>query len=69
MAEDFEKYFTKKNIDAISAYIESFWPKLIRKTPKDHRSLIGLPHPYIIPAASDIFQEQYYWDSYPVVRE
>ena len=68
MAEDFAKYFTPKNVKAVLSYIEDYWPKLIRTNKKDLRSLIGLPYPYIVPAATDVFQEQYYWDSYPVVR-
>lgn len=67
-AEKFEKYFTPKNIKAVLAYIEDYWPKLIRAQKTDLRSLIGLPNPYIVPAAGEVFQEQYYWDSYPIVR-
>ncbi|OGD93479.1 hypothetical protein A2697_03085 [Candidatus Curtissbacteria bacterium RIFCSPHIGHO2_01_FULL_41_44] len=58
----------KKEIDQVLAYIEDYWPKLVRVHKKDHKTLIGLPDPYIIPAESDVFQEQYYWDTYPVVR-
>lgn len=66
--EKFEKYFSKRNINAVLSYIENYWPKLIREEKEDIRSLIGLPNKYIAPAATEVFQEQYYWDSYPVVR-
>jgi alpha,alpha-trehalase len=58
----------QKDIDDVLEYIEKFWPKLIREHKEDLRSLIGLPNPYIVPADGEVFQEQYYWDSYPVVR-
>lgn len=57
-----------KDLEAVFAYIEAYWPKLIRENKKDKGSLIGLPNPYIVPSDSQVFQEQYYWDSYPVVR-
>ena len=57
-----------KDLKAVFGYIEDFWPKLIRENKKDKGSLIGLPNPYIVPSDSEVFQEQYYWDSYPVVR-
>ena len=44
------------------------WPKLERQHHEDQGTLVGLPHPYIVPAedpkASFRFEEQYYWDSY-----
>lgn len=58
----------KKDIEKVLEYIDNYWPKLTRNYPKDLKSLIGLPNPYVVPAAKEIFQEQYYWDSYPVVR-
>ena len=60
---------SKKDINQVCRYIENYWPKLIRSNKKDVRSLIGLPHPYVVPTdAGDVFQEQYYWDSYLVMR-
>ena len=56
------------DLNSVLNYIENFWPKLIRENKQDLRSLIGLPNPYIVPANTELFQEQYYWDSYPVVR-
>ena len=50
------------------AYIKAYWPKLVRFHPKDQDSLIGLPHPYLVPAYEEgrefDFNELYYWDSY-----
>src|SRR4030067_2577746 len=59
---------SQKDIDKVSKHIEGYWPKLIRHHPKDLKSLIGLPNPYIVPTDVGFFEEQYYWDSYPVVR-
>lgn len=58
----------EKDIAAVLKYIEEYWPKITRVNKKDLRSLIGLPNPYIIPSDTEVFQEQYYWDSYPIVR-
>lgn len=66
--EEFSRYLSKKKIDEVLAYIEDYWPKLVRVKKEDMRSLIGLPNPYIVPSSNEVFQEQYYWDSYPVVR-
>lgn len=59
---------SEKDLNSVLKYIEDYWPKLIREHKQDLRSLIGLPNPYIVPADGDVFQEQYYWDSYPIVR-
>ena len=58
----------QEDLDEVFEYIEDYWSKLIRHHPKDLKTLIGLPHSYIVPTDSEIFQEQYYWDSYPVIR-
>jgi len=58
----------KKDLNDVEKYIDNYWPRLIRFHPRDEKSLIGLPNPYVVPADGEIFQEQYYWDSYPVVR-
>lgn len=58
----------QKDVDEVLGYIDKYWEKLIRHNTKDVKSLIGLPNPYIVPSNSELFQEQYYWDSYPVVR-
>jgi len=59
---------SQKDLSAVFGYIEGYWPKLIREKKRDKGSLIGLPNPYIVPSDSKVFQEQYYWDSYPIVR-
>lgn len=64
----FSKYLSWKKIDEVLSYIESYWPRLVKVEKEDIRSLIGLPNPYIVPSSGEVFQEQYYWDSYPVVR-
>jgi len=61
-------HIEKKDLDEVFQYIEGYWPKLIRYHPKDLKTLIGLPNSYIVPTDSEIFQEQYYWDSYLIVR-
>ena len=48
----------------ISEYIERNLPDTIRCNREDTGTLIGLPYPYIVPCASDTFQEMYYWDTY-----
>ena len=48
----------------VLAYIESYWPKIIRRTPRQRGTLIGLPFSYVVPSDRAMFQEMYYWDSY-----
>lgn len=59
---------SSKDLEKVVGYIDAYWPKLIREKKEDRGTLIGLPYPYIVPSDSEVFQEQYYWDSYPVVR-
>lgn len=59
---------SSKDLEKVVGYIDAYWPKLIREKKEDRGTLIGLPNPYIVPSDSEVFQEQYYWDSYPVVR-
>lgn len=66
--DKFADYPKPKDIDRVLQHIENYWPRLIREHKEDLRSLIGLPYPYITPSDTGLFQEQYYWDSYPVVR-
>lgn len=53
-------------------YIDEYWDKLVRKHPHDEDSLLGLPHPYLVPSydetASFDYNELYYWDSYFMVQ-
>jgi alpha,alpha-trehalase len=50
------------------SYVYDYWSQLERFSPEDKASLVGLPHPYIVPAADPnatfVFEEQFYWDSY-----
>ena len=48
----------------ILEYIDAYWPRLVRHNPNDAGTLIGLPHPYLVPSDGAMFQEMYYWDSY-----
>jgi alpha,alpha-trehalase len=55
------------DVQATLDYVNSHWETLQRKNPKDNATLIGLPHPYIVPGTAQgnfSFDEQYYWDSY-----
>jgi len=48
-------------------YIDGHWPSLTREVKETRGTLIGLPHPYIVPSSGNAdfhFDEQYYWDSY-----
>jgi len=53
-------------------YIAEHWHKLRRDTPEDDDTLIGLPHPYLVPTYMHgnefDFNEMYYWDSYFMVQ-
>lgn len=74
-----DKILTKRPSDLTAAdvaparhYITAYWPKLTRYHPKDSDSLLGLPHPYLVPAHEEghefDFNELYYWDSYFMVQ-
>lgn len=56
------------HIDRALEFIDEHWKVLTVFEPKDKGMLIGLPHPYVVPAADPkakfSFQELYYWDSY-----
>ena len=49
-------------------YIEDHWKVLEHQAKEDQGTVIGLPYPYIVPAADPkakfTLKEQYYWDSY-----
>ena len=49
---------------ATCKHISSHWPRLVRRNTEDRGSLLGLPHPYMVPADGTLFQEMYYWDLY-----
>lgn len=61
-----------KDVTAAREYIGNYWEKLERYHPKDDDNLIGLPHPYLVPAYEKghefDFNELYYWDSYFMIQ-
>lgn len=63
-----------KEADVVIArdYIRAYWQKLVRHHPKDDGSLVGLPHPYLVPSYAEgqefDYNEMYYWDSYFMVQ-
>lgn len=56
------------HIEEALSYIDGHWKRLTHHEKHDNGTIIGLPYPYVVPAAdpsaSFTFQEQYYWDSY-----
>lgn len=61
-----------EDVKAARQYIKDYWKKLERYHPKDDETLLGLPHPYLVPAYEEghafDFNEMYYWDSYFMVQ-
>ncbi|MBX4188619.1 alpha,alpha-trehalase [Candidatus Saccharibacteria bacterium] len=61
-----------QDVEAARKYIKDYWPKLTRFHAKDDETLLGLPHPYLVPAYEEghefDFNEFYYWDSYFMVQ-
>ncbi len=58
---------TKSEVKNAELFINDYWQKLIRKTPNDTATLVGLPNEYVVPSVGTngfMFEEQYYWDSY-----
>lgn len=51
-------------MESIQNYINQNLPRCLRKNTENQDSLIGLPRPYMVPSASGLFQEMYYWDTY-----
>ncbi len=64
--------FKPKDIALACAHIEEMWNGLLKSTSEDSGTLIGLPHPYIVPSVNRkqnfVFEEMYYWDSYFIAR-
>ncbi len=62
----------KTEIIAALDYIHAMWDDLKRDREEDLGTLIGLPHPYIVPSKDSssgfAFDEQYYWDSYIIAQ-
>jgi alpha,alpha-trehalase len=67
-----EEKFNSREIAEAFAYIEGKWPELTFNQPIDDGTLIGLPHPFVVPSVANesgfSFQEMYYWDSYFIVQ-
>ncbi|MHB1865413.1 MAG: trehalase family glycosidase [Candidatus Saccharimonadales bacterium] len=61
-----------ENVAVAREYVENYWQRVTRYHPKDDESLLGLPHPYLVPAYIEKtefdFNEMYYWDSYFMVQ-
>lgn len=66
------KQLSSDDVARAREYIEGFWSNLRRYHPSDQDSLIGLPHPFLVPAYDEDstfnFDEMYYWDSYFMVQ-
>src|SRR5680860_1877695 len=64
--------FDKTEINSALNYIDQMWDHLTRFREEDLGTLIGLPHPYIVPSEDSssgfAFDEQYYWDSYIIAK-
>jgi alpha,alpha-trehalase len=52
------------NRQPVLEYIRAYWPRITRHNTHDQGTLVGLPHPYLVPSDGAMFQEMYYWDSY-----
>lgn len=67
-----DRDLTAEDVAVAREYIRDYWPKLRRTHTKDDESLLGVPHPYLVPASEEghefDFNEIYYWDSYFMVQ-
>lgn len=61
---------TPKDVAPARDYIRHYWKELERFHPKDDKTLVGLPYPYLVPSQDETygFNEMYYWDSYFMVQ-
>ncbi|HEX8182622.1 MAG TPA: trehalase family glycosidase [Candidatus Saccharimonadales bacterium] len=63
---------TATDVQIARDYITAYWPKLERYHPKDDESLLGVPHPYLVPSFTEDagfdYNELYYWDSFFMVQ-
>lgn len=66
------KLLNASDVQGAREYIKHFWVNLERYHPHDEDTLLGLPHPYLVPAHDPTstfnFDEMYYWDSYFMVQ-
>lgn len=55
-----------KNADvrAVREFIRDNWETTVVHCTADTATLIGLPCPYTVPTAGDMFREMYYWDTF-----
>ena len=51
-------------VSDVEKFIKSHWEETVRFSPQDNGTVVGLPHPYVVPCRKDSFQELYYWDTY-----
>lgn len=58
--------FVADSTDTIDQHIEKLWSHLERRNRVNRGSLIALPYAYIVPGGR--FNEQFYWDSYFIMR-
>lgn len=69
---DGQKRLTVSDVAPARKYIADYWQQLERFHPKDDESLLGLPHPYLVPSYDETarfdYNELYYWDSYFMVQ-
>ena len=54
--------------DKLREIIRNRWAETERVQHCNEGSMLGLPHPFIVPCAKQEFQEFYYWDSYFACR-
>ncbi len=66
------KILTRADVKKARGYINGHWPTLTITQKKDEDTLIGLPHPYLVPAVQAgnefEFKELYYWDTYFMIQ-
>ncbi len=63
---------TVNDVRLAREYIARYWKELERYHPKDDKTLVGLPYPYLVPSyggEGHKFNELYYWDSYFMVQD
>ncbi len=67
-----DKGLTAEDVAEARQYIAKYWSRVERFHPKDDESLLGLPHPYLVPSyrtkTGFDYNEMYYWDSYFMVQ-
>jgi alpha,alpha-trehalase len=67
-----DKPLTADDVAEARRYIADYWPKITRAHVKNDENLLGLPHPYLVPAYEEghefDFNELYYWDSFFMVQ-